>query len=425
MNSQRMAPRPLVRGAVFAIAAAVLMWTAAARAAGQDATEHWYKGNIHCHSLYSDGNSFPECVVEWYKSRGYNFLALTDHNVFQEGQRWVEIAPPTETKPKHGFASQEALDRYKALFGTQWVDEETSGGKRLARLKTYAEFSPRFETPGSFLLMPGEEITCPTPQNTDYRVHVVATNIVDPIEAPAAAAGQTDPGVWQANSAAKLVASQSKAAGVEMHAHLNHPGWSHLTAADVCRIDGLNQMEINNDDSGSSVSLPATEATWDTVLADRIARGKPLMLGVAVDDAHNHLTDSAFGAGHGWLMVRAASLTAENIIRAIDRGDFYATTGVELAGLRTGRAELALRIRPEAGVTYRTEFVGQRKGGQTGQVLAIVDGTDAIYQVIGNELYVRARVTSSKARMTSRGTIAYYEMAWTQPYQPAKIEEGK
>ena len=35
----------------------------------------YYKGNIHTHSLWSDGNDFPEMIAEWYRTHGYNFLA--------------------------------------------------------------------------------------------------------------------------------------------------------------------------------------------------------------------------------------------------------------------------------------------------------------------------------------------------------------
>lgn len=40
----------------------------------------WYKGNIHCHTLQSDGTAPPEFVVKWYRDNGYNFLIITDHN---------------------------------------------------------------------------------------------------------------------------------------------------------------------------------------------------------------------------------------------------------------------------------------------------------------------------------------------------------
>lgn len=47
----------------------------------------WWKGNLHTHTLWSDGDDFPEMVAEWYRTRGYNFLALSDHNVLSQGMR--------------------------------------------------------------------------------------------------------------------------------------------------------------------------------------------------------------------------------------------------------------------------------------------------------------------------------------------------
>lgn len=44
----------------------------------------WYKGNLHCHSTESDGSKPPHEVREWYKSRGYHFLSLTDHRKITE-----------------------------------------------------------------------------------------------------------------------------------------------------------------------------------------------------------------------------------------------------------------------------------------------------------------------------------------------------
>jgi hypothetical protein len=41
----------------------------------------WYKGNLHTHSTVSDGLISPDQVIEWYRQRGYHFLALTDHRV--------------------------------------------------------------------------------------------------------------------------------------------------------------------------------------------------------------------------------------------------------------------------------------------------------------------------------------------------------
>lgn len=39
----------------------------------------WYKGNLHMHTSRSDGALSPEDACELYGSRGYDFIALTDH----------------------------------------------------------------------------------------------------------------------------------------------------------------------------------------------------------------------------------------------------------------------------------------------------------------------------------------------------------
>lgn len=31
----------------------------------------WWKGNLHTHIFWSDGDDFPEMVVQWYQAHGY------------------------------------------------------------------------------------------------------------------------------------------------------------------------------------------------------------------------------------------------------------------------------------------------------------------------------------------------------------------
>ncbi len=40
---------------------------------------NWYKGNLHTHTTLSDGVLSPDEIADLYGSRGYDFLALTDH----------------------------------------------------------------------------------------------------------------------------------------------------------------------------------------------------------------------------------------------------------------------------------------------------------------------------------------------------------
>ncbi len=39
------------------------------------------RGNIHTHTTRSDGTQSPRDVATWYRDHGYQFLAITDHNV--------------------------------------------------------------------------------------------------------------------------------------------------------------------------------------------------------------------------------------------------------------------------------------------------------------------------------------------------------
>jgi len=40
-----------------------------------------FKGNLHLHTTRSDGALTPEQAVAWYRQRGYDFTAITDHYV--------------------------------------------------------------------------------------------------------------------------------------------------------------------------------------------------------------------------------------------------------------------------------------------------------------------------------------------------------
>ncbi|MGQ9681583.1 MAG: PHP domain-containing protein [Anaerolineae bacterium] len=42
---------------------------------------HWYRGNLHTHSTASDGLRTPQEAADWYREQGYDFIALTDHDV--------------------------------------------------------------------------------------------------------------------------------------------------------------------------------------------------------------------------------------------------------------------------------------------------------------------------------------------------------
>ncbi len=52
---------------------------------------NWYKGNLHTHTNKSDGLLSPDKVISLYKKAGYDFISITDHNIYNEGTEQEEF----------------------------------------------------------------------------------------------------------------------------------------------------------------------------------------------------------------------------------------------------------------------------------------------------------------------------------------------
>lgn len=296
----------------------------------------WYKGNTHAHTTESDGDSTPEEVALWYKERAYNFLVLSDHNTFVRTQ---------ELQTKHGVRDK-------------------------------------------FLLIPGEEVT----NGFDGKsIHVNGLNTKKVI-------GQ-QMGTSILEILQKSVDAIRQQGGVP---HINHPSfnWA-MTAEHLQQVKDNKLFEIysghpqaNNLGGGDTPSL---EAAWDTILSNGI-----LLYGLAVDDAHHFKrpwnTELAL-PGRGWIMVRSPALEPGAIVAAMERGDFYATTGVYLKNVDVTAERMIVIVSKDVFSKYRIQFIGK-----DGVVLQESLDSPATYTFKGNELYVRARVVESNGRT-----------AWIQP----------
>ena len=115
-------------------------------------TKQWFKGNLHTHSYWSDGDEFPEAIMDWYKNNYYHFVALTDHNILAEGEKWKTIS--------NDSIYQTAFKKYLNTYGSDWVErKQDSLNRTQVKLKTYEEYRPKFEKEGEFLIIQSEEIT--------------------------------------------------------------------------------------------------------------------------------------------------------------------------------------------------------------------------------------------------------------------------
>lgn len=418
---------PVLCLGIWAITAAVL------GSLGTSAAEvRWWKGNLHTHSLWSDGDDFPESIAAWYKEHGYHFLALSDHNRMLEGEQWV-----TESKKNH---FQEALEKNRRRFGADWMQIRDRQGTNQYRLKTLEEFRGLLEEPGRFLMVPSEEITS---GHLSFPVHINATNLRKKISAKG---GTNVLDVMQRGVDAVL--EQRRQTGQPMFPHINHPnfGWG-ITAEDLMQVKGEQFFEVYNGHPSvhneGDTTHAGMERMWDIVLAWRIGKlDLPPMYGLAVDDSHHYHSHGVGKSnnGRGWVMVRAERLETPSLIAAMEAGDFYASSGVSLRRIDRAGNTMHLEVEAEPGVTYTIRFIGTRKGfdasrspvlsakgeavratqrysDQIGETLAVVVGPRAQYTARGDELYVRAVITSSKkiANPYRKGETA---SAWVQPWQP-------
>jgi hypothetical protein len=299
----------------------------------------WYKGNTHTHTLNSDGDSTPDDVVRWYREHGYQFLVLTDHNFHT------------------------IVDGLNALHG---ADER-------------------------FLVVRGEEVTS---TSGGKPVHV---NGLDTNRRVGAQTGAPDSPVIDVLQ--RSVDGIRAASGVP---HINHPnfGWA-LTVEDLHRVRNNKLFEIFNGhpevNNAGGGNVPGLEEIWDRLLSSGT-----LVYGIAVDDAHvfKRPGDPAVaGPGRGWVMVRAPRLEPRALLESMERGDFYASTGVVLDNVETTAKGMTVKVKPQGTSKYRIQFIGRG-----GRVLREVPESSAMYTFTGEEGYVRAKILESNGKI-----------AWCQP----------
>lgn len=393
-----------------------------------DGELRWFRGNMHTHSHWSDGDDFLENIALWYRERNYDFLVFSDHNTLAQSERWVAV-----DKLK---GERVSFDKLKRIWGDK-VDTRVRDDVEEVRLKRFDEVTELVGLPGRYLLIQGEEIT---DRFERLPIHMNVHNVQTLIPPQG---GSSVREVMQNN--VNAVRAQRERTGQPMFVHLNHPNFGYgVTAEDVMAVEGENFFEVYNGHPGVHNSgdhqHASTERIWDIVLTRRITEfGLPLMYGLATDDGHNYHNIPSRGSepGRGWVMVLAKELTPAAIIDALESGQFYASSGVTLDRIASSPAGFEIAIRPEPGVTYVTEFIGTRQGfdatstpvqdeqgneiratriysQDVGAVLGRIEGTKVAYKCRGDELYVRARITSSKLH-PNPSEPGDLEQAWVQP----------
>lgn len=302
----------------------------------------WLKGQLHMHTNHSgDSRTPPEIAARWYADLGFDFIVVTDHNVVTDlpdlptmltirGMELTENHRRCEPPAENGAP---CLLHMSALFVGNGVD--------------------------------------------DY----------DPLRSSAALSrGAIYGHAFDAARASGALAM------------LNHPNFADGADIDVVMdlaSKGMVLLEIENravdSENEGRPGRPSTEALWDAALA-RGAR----VFGTATDDAH-HYEDAedtrnrgepAYVGHRGWVMVRAEKNEAA-IRRALEAGDFYATTGLLVDSIQNGPEKIEVRVARAA--TF--EVLGPAG------VLFTSEGTSLSWDIPSTaERFVRVRVKDAQGR---------------------------
>lgn len=254
----------------------------------------WFKGNLHTHTLNSDGDSTPDAVARWYRDHRYNFLVLSDHNYFTDPQGLNQFLA--------------AKDKFLLLGG----EEVTS----------------RFENKPIHVNAYGlRELV--NPVFADGVVKTIQGN-VDAIRAKDALPSLNHPNFIWAVTPEEMAAVN----GLQLFEVYNgHPG--------------------TNDEGGGGA--PGLEEMWDVSLT---AGKRLYGIAVDDAHSFKVLGPDLSNPGRGWVQVQATELTAASITRALAEGDFYASTGVELESMSRGGRQLRFTIREKNDRKFTTRIVG-------------------------------------------------------------------
>ncbi len=259
------------------------------------AQKRWYKGNLHTHTLNSDGDSTPDQVTTWYREHKYNFLTLSDHNFMTE------------------------VGGLNAVHGAK----------------------------EKFLLIPGEEVT------DAYDKKPIHMNSYNPAAMAIPQHGTSVADTIQNNTAEIL-----KANGLPSLNHPNF-GWAVtakdlLSVRNLSMFEVYNgHPMVNNDGGGGFQSL---DEMWDVLLT---AGQRIYGIAVDDAHHFKTIGKEYSNPGHGWVQVRAAELTPTAISTALAQGDFYASSGVTLSEVSTAGSEYKLTVEGADWEKITTYFIGE------------------------------------------------------------------
>ena len=252
-----------------------------------------YKANLHSHSTLSDGRLTDKELVAAYKERGYDILAITDHE-YPCAHNELSTRDFLLLTGYEAYIRPSKLcrfDRFKPEIHMNLIAKDKNNTTIVAYDPFYCKYMP----------LP-KAITAPHYGNIGPRKFT-----------------------WMYIN--KFIEAASECGYL---VSLNHPCWSMQPTKDLIKLRGFWSMEIFNTSSMKTSGYAENMPVYDMLM-----RNGRMMYCHGADDNHNKrpLEDPMSDSFGAWTMIQADKLEYETVIDSLSKGNMYASTGPTIKAL--------------------------------------------------------------------------------------------
>lgn len=258
-----------------------------------DPNKKWYKANLHCHTNNSDGFFTPSEIKKHYMDHGYSIVAYSEHELIFDVSELTDnnFVAITSFELSINERDKYASSCYKKDVPPSWREFKT------IHLNMFAKDPHNFAHPGTDLSVFRED------QRKKYNKEIICDGYHRE---------------YTPNSIQEVINRANKQGFL---VQFNHPNWSLNDRNDYINLKGLWSLEVLNYSSEIETGADACINVYDDML-----RNGHRLFATMGDDNHNH-GGSFNGSFGGFNYIGANKLTYEEVIKAMERGDIYCSTG--------------------------------------------------------------------------------------------------
>ncbi len=323
---------------------------------------NFYKSNLHCHTVISDGKNTPEEVKKIYQDMGYSIVAYTDHDIFITHNDLTD-------------------DKFLAMNGFE-MEVSESVDKRTPFFKCCHICYVALDPNNNIQPMWNERYLFGNAPK--YKELVKFDKTLQPYVRKYTTDGVND-----------MIRG-----GVEagFFVTYNHPTWSREEYPEYTSYHGMHAFEMFN---GGAMAY-GFEDYNPRVYDDILGAGERIYC-IGADDNHNDYPGTRkWDSGVAFTVIKAKELSYKAVADSLLAGDFYASEGPEIYALWVEDGKIHIECSDADRIICNFQM---RKAG-----IAYSEGDESInsadFDILANHGYFRLTVVDKKGYHAC--TNAYY-----------------